>query len=383
MRSDFRAQKSVDVAVGVMYLESMSALPHVNEMRRATTRRDASYDGVFFLGVRTTGIFCRPSCPAKKPLPRNVQYFGTARDALFAGYRPCKRCRPLLTDGRPPSWASRLLERVDRHPQERLADGDMRRMGIDPTRARRYFKRRYGITFQAYARARRMSEALTQIRRGQKVTDVALGHGYDSDSGFREAFGRTFGRPPGKPQEVKVVVTKILESPIGPLIIGATDEAICLLEFTERRALQAQFTALRKRVKGPVVPGSNRHIDKLAKELSEYFAGKRREFTVPLAYPGTEFQHKVWKGLLKIPYGKTTSYEELAKRVGNPGAQRAVGTANGANRIAIVIPCHRVVNKGGKLGGYGGGLWRKQFLLDLEQGKAAVVREKAAVGAGH
>jgi len=115
------------------------------------------------------------------------------------------------------------------------------------------------------------------------------------------------------------------------------------------------------------VPGTNRHIDKLKKELAQYFAGKLSKFTVPLIYPGSPFQRKVWQGLLKIPFGETRSYEALAKAIGVPAAQRAVGHANGQNRIAILIPCHRVVNKGGKLGGYGGGLWRKQFLLDLER----------------
>src|SRR5262249_3625662 len=138
-------------------------------------------------------------------------------------------------------------------------------------------------------------------------------------------------------------------------------------EFTDRRALETQLATLRSRFKCAIVPGDHKYLNQLKNELTEYFAGQRTEFELPLVYPGTPFQEKVWNGLLEIPYGETISYEELARRVGCPGAQRAVGHANGQNRIGIVVPCHRVVNKGGKLGGYGGGLWRKQHLLDLER----------------
>jgi len=222
------------------------------------------------------------------------------------------------------------------------------------------------MTFQAYQRARRLGMALTQIRQGRGVVDVALGHGYESSSGFRDAFSRKFGKPPGRAKRDQCIFTELIESPVGPLLIGATDVGICLLEFSDRRAIEKQVEVVRRRLGWAVVPGKHRHLDALRRQLTEYFAGARRRFNVPLVYPGTEFQRKVWEGLLRIPYGETWSYERLAEEVGSPGAQRAVGTANGANRIAIVIPCHRVVNKDGKLGGYGGGLWRKQTLLDLE-----------------
>jgi AraC family transcriptional regulator of adaptative response/methylated-DNA-[protein]-cysteine methyltransferase len=346
----------------------MSHLPGKKEMDRALRGRDASYDGVFFVAVRTTGVFCRPSCPARKPLPHNVEYYAAARQALFAGYRPCKRCRPLDTNGRPPEWVERLLARVEHAPTQRIRDGDLRAMHIDPARARRYFLRHYGITFHAYCRGRRMGQALEQIRRGVDLDEVALGNGYESHSGFREAFARTFGQPPGRSRTAGCIVTGWIESPLGPLVVGATDEGICLLEFTDRRMLETQFDTLRRRFRCAIVPGSNEHIDSLKKELKHYFEGRRTNFSVPLIYPGSPFQKRVWQGLLKIPYGETRSYEELANVIGAPGAQRAVGRANGENRIAIVIPCHRVVNKNGRLGGYGGGLWRKQFLLDLERG---------------
>jgi AraC family transcriptional regulator of adaptative response/methylated-DNA-[protein]-cysteine methyltransferase len=345
----------------------MKTLPATKEMERAVTGSDASYDGIFFVAVRTTGIFCRPSCPARKPLPKNREYFGTAREALFAGYRPCKRCRPLETNGRPPEWVGRLLGEVERDPRARWRDQDLRRLAIDPARARRYFQKHYGMTFQAYCRGRRMGEALQQIKHGAKLDDVALGNGYESHSGFREAFARTFGRPPGQGRNAGCVVVSWAESPLGPLLMGATDDGLCLLEFTDRRALETQIATVRRRFRCAIVPGEHDILDRLQDELDRYFAGTLTQFTVPLVYPGSPFQRTVWDELLRIPYGETRSYEDVARAVGTPTAQRAVGMANGQNRIGIVIPCHRVVNKDGRLGGYGGGLWRKQFLLDLER----------------
>lgn len=352
----------------------MSTLPKRREMERAYLHGDASYDGVFFLAVRTTGVFCRPSCPARKPLPINVEYYATPADALRAGYRACRRCRPLDTDGRPPAWVRGLLAHVEQSPDSPLRDTDLRARAIDPARARRYFQEHYGMTFQTYQRTARLGAALHQIRNGADLTDVAFDHGYESNSGFRDAFERVFGKAPGRSREANCIRADLVESPLGPLLICATPTAICLLEFTDRRAFQAQLKALRERFECAIVPGRNALIDQLRRELAEYFAGQRRGFSVPLDYPGTPFQHAVWSQLLKIPYGETISYEELARRVGRPGAQRAVGLANGRNRIGLIIPCHRVVNKSGQLGGYGGGLWRKQFLLDLERRVSAAAR---------
>jgi AraC family transcriptional regulator of adaptative response/methylated-DNA-[protein]-cysteine methyltransferase len=365
--SGFRAQKSVEAHKRPLYDFIMSHLPPIKEMERASRNRDASYDGIFFIGVKTTGIFCRPSCPAKSPLPQNREYFPSAREAIFAGYRPCKRCRPLAVNGEPPAWVKQLIAKVEANPAERIRDADLRRMSIDPARARRYFLKHHGMTFQAYCRGRRMTQALQQIKHGANLDEVVLGNGYDSHSGFRDAFVRTFGDAPGRSRDADCIVVSWVESPVGPLVVGANEKGACLLEFTERRMLETQFATLRKRFQCAIVPGENKYVKQLKDELRRYFSGELTKFAVPLTYPGTPFQQKVWTGLLQIPYGKTISYEELANRVGSPGAQRAVGHANGQNRIAIVIPCHRVVNKGGKLGGYGGGLWRKQYLLDLEQ----------------
>jgi AraC family transcriptional regulator, regulatory protein of adaptative response / methylated-DNA-[protein]-cysteine methyltransferase len=347
--------------------DMMNIMPPIKEMQRAYLGKDASYDGIFFLGVRTTGVFCRPSCPARKPLPENVDYFSSVREALFAGYRPCRRCRPLDTNGRPPEWVSTALTLVD-SSEEKIKDSDLRREGIDPFRIRRYFQKHYGMTFQAYCRSQRMGSALGQLRRGTSLDDVALGNGYESHSGFRDAFSRTFGRPPGSSESLDCVVASWIESPLGPLVAAANDRGVCLLEFTDRRMLETQFVTLKKFFSCAIVPGRNGHLNLLQKELQQYFAGNLKQFSIPLVYPGTPFQERVWNELLRIPYGETRSYEDLARQIASAGAQRAVGHANGQNRIAIVIPCHRVVNKDGKLGGYGGGLWRKQFLLDLERG---------------
>ncbi|MCA9024796.1 MAG: methylated-DNA--[protein]-cysteine S-methyltransferase [Planctomycetaceae bacterium] len=344
----------------------MNTLPPIDEMQRAYLELDASYNGVFFLAVKTTGIFCRPTCPARKPLPRNVEYFATAEEAMAAGFRACKRCRPLEWDDEP-AWATALLNDIRRDPTSRITDHDLCERGIDPATVRRHFQRRYGMTFHAFARAQRLTGALEQLNGAGTLDDAVFESGYDSHSGFREAFVQMFGETPGRSRNGHFVRLSWFCSPLGPLVAGATDEGVCLLEFNEQERLQSQCDALRKQLGQPLVPGSHRHLDQLEEQLAEYFAGSLREFTVPLLYSGTEFQQRVWQGLLAIPYGETRSYEQLANDIGSPTAARAVGRTNGLNRISIVIPCHRVVSKNGTLCGYGGGLRRKEFLLNLEQ----------------
>lgn len=350
----------------------MKALPPIAEMRRAFLHGDASYDGVFYTGVRTTGIFCRPSCTARKPRPENVEFFATPGEAGFFGYRPCKRCRPLDADGRPPAWVQRLLGRVEEDPAARVRAADLRAAGIDPARARRYFLRHYGMTFQAYCRARRLGDAFRLIKEGATVSSVASESGFESESGFRAAFERAFGTSPGEAAGGDPVLLDWLPSPVGPLLAGANSQGVCLLEFTDRRMLESQLATLRRRVGSALIPGRSPTLEALKAQLGEYFARRRRDFELPLVICGTPFQETVWRALLTIPYGETWSYGDLAQRVGRTGASRAVGTANGMNRIAIVIPCHRVVNADGRMGGYGGGVWRKQFLLDLERGQHSI-----------
>jgi len=344
----------------------MKQLPSIREMERAMNARDSSYDGVFYLAVRTTGIFCRPSCPARKPKIENVEFFARTEDAVFAGYRPCKRCRPLHVSGTPPEWIERLLERVDTNPGERIPDAEVRAMGIEPARVRRYFQEHFGMTFQAYCRGRRLGGALASIRDGGRIDDAVFDHGFESHSGFRDAFVRLFGATPGRSNASRCIRVSLEETRLGPMIYGVTDDAVCLVEFASRRMLERQIETLRRRFSAAVVPGESDLLAALRTQMLEYLAGERKRFDLPLSAPGSEFQERVWRALREIPYGETWSYEMLAKRVGTPGAVRAVGTANGANRIAIVIPCHRVVRKNGETGGYGGGRWRKVALLDLE-----------------
>jgi AraC family transcriptional regulator of adaptative response/methylated-DNA-[protein]-cysteine methyltransferase len=223
------------------------------------------------------------------------------------------------------------------------------------------------MTFQAYCRGRRLGEAFRQLKRGESLDAIALDHGYESLSGFRDAFSKAFGKPPRQANGACVTVSWV-ESPVRPLLLGATDAGLCALEFVDHEDLTGQMEALRQSLRMPVVPGTHPHIVKAETELAEYFRGARQEFTVPLHPIGTPFQRAVWDRLLEIPYGETCSYEDLARAVNkSPSACRAVGQANGRNRIVVMIPCHRVVNKDGGLGGYGGGLWRKRFLLELER----------------
>lgn len=340
-------------------------LPSPPDMTRAYLASDASYDGIFYLGVRTTGIFCRPSCPARKPKPENVEFFAQPKDALGAGYRPCLRCRP-LDDDQAPDWAKTLLARLERAPGTRWRDEDLRTLGLEPARVRRYFASRYGMTFQAYCRALRLGRAFDRLRGGATVDDAVFDVGYESHSGFRDAFARVFGQPPGRSEDSRRVSVTWLETPLGPMIAGATDAGLCLLEFTEPQRLERQLATLRRRASAALVPADHPHLSAVKRELDEYFAGTRRTFAVPTDAHGTAFEQRVWQALSRIPYGETRSYEAIARATGNAAAVRAVGHANGRNPIAIVVPCHRVVNKNGDLGGYGGGLWRKRRLLHLE-----------------
>lgn len=345
---------------------SAASLPAPATMYRALVRKDPSYEGVFWAGIRTTGIFCRPTCSARKPKRENVEFFPRITDALTSGYRPCKRCRPLVARGDTPEWVAGLLRAVDANPFERIRDAELRRRGIDPDRARRWFQQHHGMTFQAYQRHRRLGGALSHLRTGASVTRTAFSTGYESLSGFREAITRLLGDTPTAARGSTALHARQLTTPLGPMLAVASDTALHLLEFTDRRMLGTQLETVRRRFGAVITPGPSEVIAQVEAQLSEYFAGTRREFTVPLAIRGTPFQERVWRQLLKIPFGETRSYEALATAIRHPGAQRAVGTANGSNRIAILIPCHRVIRSDGTLSGYGGGVWRKQRLLELE-----------------
>ncbi|HZR20024.1 MAG TPA: methylated-DNA--[protein]-cysteine S-methyltransferase [Verrucomicrobiae bacterium] len=347
--------------------ELLSLLPPRPEMERAFAAKDASYDGVFYVAVKTTGIFCRPSCPSRPNL-ENIEFFSSVKECLFAGYRPCKRCHPLEATGAPPGWVRDLMQRVEAAPDVPLKAADLRELGVTLERARRWFQQHYGMSFTAWCRGNRLAGAFMRIRQGKSLDDAAFDSGFESHSGFREAFARAFGDAPGRSRinGERVVVT-LLESPLGPLVAGATDQGVVLLEYTDRRMLEHNLAAMRRRFGCGVVPGQHPLLEQLRGELNEYFAGQRRDFTVRLNSRGTPFQDVVWQELRRIPYGETISYDDLARRIQQPTAQRAVARANGMNYVAILIPCHRVIGKDGSLTGYGGGLWRKRLLLELEK----------------
>ncbi len=335
-------------------------------MVQAFLERDAAYQGVFYTGVRSTGIFCRVGCPARTPREDQLEFFPTTRDAVFAGFRPCKRCRPIEAPGAPPAWLKMLLDAVDGDPESRWTDSDIRALRLHPDRVRRWFQKNHGMTFHAYARARRLGLALAQIRQGTSVVDAAMDHGYDSLSGFNEAFRALLGTNPKTAKGSTVVHIVRISTPLGPMLAGATEETLCLLEFADRRMLELQLRRVRKHFDALFIPSSNAILDRLAKELDDYFRGTLRRFTLPIAVPGSAFQQAVWQQLAKIPYGTTASYRDIASLLGTPKSVRAVARANGDNRIAIIVPCHRVIGSNGDLTGYGGGLWRKRRLLEIE-----------------
>lgn len=240
-------------------------------------------------------------------------------------------------------------------------------MSIDPVRVRRWFQTTHGMTFHAYERTRRLGTALGRIRLGDDLTRTGYNHGYDSPSGFREAFESVFGSAPGKMRSSEYIVMTRLLTPLGPMVAAASIQGVCLLEFADRRMLETQVKRVRARHGCEVIPGENDHLKQLDDELKEYFKGGLQSFEVALDLRGTEFQMEVWDELLTIPYGAKRSYTNQAIAIGRPRAQRAVGKANGDNRVSILVPCHRVVRSDGSLCGYGGGLWRKKWLLEHEQ----------------
>lgn len=348
------------------------------EFWRALSERDSSYEGLFVAAIKTTGIFCRPVCPARKPLRRNVEFFATAKEALLAGYRPCLRCRPMDSGGKVPDLIEILRRTIERRPSEPVRDRDLAAMGIEPSTARRQFKRYFGMSFHAYQRARRMGAALAAVRNGSNVLDTQLENGFQSPSGFREAFARLFGAAPSKAGGVHCLFARWIESPLGPILALADDAGLHVFDWVDRRGLEREVVRLRRRGKFAIVPGEHELLDRAAREIGEYFAGRRMRFGLPLAPRGTGFQRRVWSALLSIPPGETRSYAEVARSIGAAGSVRAVARAVGDNYRGVIIPCHRVIGSDGSLTGYGGGLARKQWLLDHERAASSPAKAYAS-----
>ncbi|MEI8365940.1 MAG: methylated-DNA--[protein]-cysteine S-methyltransferase [Parachlamydiaceae bacterium] len=259
--------------------------------------------------------------------------------------------------------------------EKRWKDKDFEELTVDDSTARRQFKKRFGMTFVGYARARRMGLAMKQIRGGESVIEAQLSTGYESSSGFRDAFSRIMGAAPTRFGGGNILKASWLDSPLGPMLAIANEEALYLLEFVERRGLEREIERLRERTKSAIIPGCTPPIKSIENELELYFKGKLTEFKTPVFLLGSPFQKRVWEELNKIPYGQTRSYAEIAITIGKPTAFRAVAQANGANQLAIIIPCHRVINSNGELGGYGGGVTRKQWMLKLEKKAEQITKD--------
>lgn len=325
------------------------------------------YEGMFITAVKTTGIFCRPSCRARKPKPENVLFFDTAREAMQHGFRPCKICKPMEKMDETPDYIKSVMEELHEDPYLRIKDIDLQKRGIEPNQIRRWFKKYHNMTFHTYQRMLRINNAFNDIKKGETVTESAFSNGYSSLSGFNDSYRSVFSGPASESRHKAVINIVRFTTPLGPMFACAIEQGICLLDFTDRKMLETEFKDLCQRLNGVILPGENRHLDQVRSELSEYFEGKRRQFTVALHTPGTDFQQSVWRILQEIPYGETRSYRQQAVALDNPSGVRAVASANGHNRVSIIIPCHRVIGSDGQLTGYGGGLYRKKWLLDFER----------------
>ena len=332
----------------------------------AVCNRDTSYEGIFITAVKTTGIFCRPGCTARTPKSENVIFYNNINEAILNGYRPCKVCRPMESANETPNYIINILKELNENSFLKIKDYDLRIRGIEPNTIRRWFKKHYNMTFQAYQRMLRINTAFNKISNGESITNTAFDLGFESLSGFNSSYQTIVGKSPTKINKTIINIIRFT-TPLGPMFGCATTRGVCLFEFTNRRMLETEFKDLTKRLNAVILPGENNHLKQLKNEISEYYKGKRKKFTVALDTPGSDFQKSVWDILQTIPYGDTWSYQQQAVQLNNPKAVRAVANANGHNRIAIIIPCHRVIGKDGNLTGYGGGLERKKWLLDFER----------------
>lgn len=327
--------------------------------------REAAKGLDIILGVTSTGIFCRPGCPARLPLRKNCVFFKDASGAIKAGLRPCKRCYPL---GGKHENLNDLVQIIIANPEEDWSEVGLKRKGYAPTSLRRQFRLHTGFGLKEFIRWVRLGQASSSIEKGESVIMAQLEAGFDSASGFRSAYSDMFGAPPAKS---KISSTESLcvawhETPFGRMVSIADDTAVYMLEFTNRIKMLEQVKRLHRLHGRPIVTGRKAMSDEIQAELGLYFKGDLKRFKTPIILTGTDFQKQTWHQLSQIPYGETRSYAELAIAVGNEKAVRAVAGSNAKNGLALIVPCHRVIAKDGTLGGYAGGLDRKRALLRLE-----------------
>ncbi len=333
---------------------------------QALIDRSESFVGIFYVGVKTTSVFCIATCRARKPKLKNVEFYTTFKEALDHGYRPCKICKPTENANQAPDQVEKAIKMVKENPKEKISDYTLRQHQISPEVVRRWFNKNYGMTFHAYQRMYRINNALIELKSGKRTTETAFDTGYESLSGFGYTYKKLIGQSPQNSTNNQVILINRLTTPLGPMFICSSEKGICLVEFVDRKMLETEFKDLQKLLKANIITGDNQHIQQAKKELAEYFAGQRKNFAFDIHTPGTAFQNKVWTALNKIPYGQTSTYQALAENIDQPTAVRAVARANGYNRLAIVVPCHRIIGKDGQLRGYGGGIERKRWLIEHE-----------------
>jgi AraC family transcriptional regulator of adaptative response/methylated-DNA-[protein]-cysteine methyltransferase len=329
----------------------------------AFERRDRSWDERVIGAVKSTGIYCKPSCPARRPKRDNVEFFQNPSEARAAGYRACLRCRPDEV-GRDREAVASAVALIDAAEEPPRLDAIAAAVGYAPHHFQRLFTRDVGVSPAAYARALRARRAEAHLEEDKTVTDALYDAGYAAPSRFYADAGERIGMTPsawrdgGRGETIRFVVT---DSPLGPLLVAATPKGICRLTFDEdESALKRRFP------NADIRPDDGTIADWVEGALAAIITPATAR-DLPIDVRGTAFQEAVWRELRRIPLGQTRSYADIAKAVGQPGAVRAVGTANGSNPVAVLVPCHRVIRSDGSLGGYAGGLDRKRKLLEAER----------------
>lgn len=350
------------------------AVPFECEMRAAVAARDKTCDGRFFYAVITTGVFCRPSCPARAARPENLRFFADADAAVAAGFRPCKRCRPADTA----AGLTRLVEvaqHIEAHADERLTLAALaKRAGLSPSRFQRVFKAAFGVSPKAYQDALRMNRFKTALKEGDDVTGAIFSAGYGSISRIYGEQLRNIGMTPkayraGGAGETIGYVCR--ETALGPTMMAATKRGVCFVQCG--RTSEALLEHLRAEFpKAKLIASAAQdtlELDAWIEALDAHISQGTPRPDLPLDLRGTAFQMKVWRFLLSVRDGDVISYGELAARIEKPKAVRAVASACAANRIGVLVPCHRVLRCDGSLGGYRWGLERKQALIDAERSR--------------
>lgn len=353
-------------------------LPDHDTLYAALLARDDRFDGQAFVCVSSTGVFCRLTCPARKPRPENCTFHATIGECIAAGFRPCKRCHPLQAAALADPTIASLLQALDERPDLRWSEEHVVQLGYDLSTVRRSFKRQFGMTFLEMARQRRLREGFEALASGGKVITAQHEASFESASAFRAAFARLLGRAPADLRPDRLLRATWIPTPLGDMIAVSSRSHLHLLEFVDRKGLPMALKRLQAASKADIGIGAMPPSDQAAAELAEYFAARSGRFQTPLAFAGSAFTRQVWEALREIPAGETRSYADIARRIGRASATRAVARANGANQIALMIPCHRVIGADGSLTGYGGGLWRKQRLIEIERQLKAAGRDVVA-----